>query len=472
MTTVSRWLFAVGFGFLVLPTLASQAQILSDSSTVFIRSIEIDGNRRTKPFIITRQLTFAQGDTVSSNRLPHEFEISRQNLLNISLFTDASIEISKRLSDSVDVHVHVYERWYTLPGITFEIYDRNFNTWWVEHDRDPKRIQYGIRFLQQNVRGRDEDLTLTALFGYAQRFGVGYNFPYINKKMNKGLRLSAFLAQQRNIAYDNRYNKERFYLDQNQFVRRTYSVAAELSFKPKFHFSQQFAAGYANTTINDTIAKLNPDYFGNGDATQQNITLRSSTIYDTRDWVAYPFKGYYLEGTIIKTGIGLLSDNDLLSFVGIYQHYYKLGKRFFTSYQLKGIYSLPTRQPYYNVTGLGFRGDYVSSYEYYVVNGNAFALTKVQLKYRLFTFNVPVMQLLRKQDVKIPIHVLAKTFADAGYVVDNSNALEKNLLANSWMTGGGVGIDVATAYDFAVKFEYSINRKGEKGLFLHFSGSF
>jgi hypothetical protein len=143
----------------------------------------------------------------------------------------------------------------------------------------------------------------------------------------------------------------------------------------------------------------------------------------------------------------------------------------YTSYQVKGLYSFPANQPYYNLSGLGFRGDYVSGYEYYVVSGNAFALTKAQLKYRLFTINVPVMQLFRKQDVKLPIQFFAKTYVDAGYVNDNGNA-EKNYLANQWMTGGGVGLDVATAYDFAVKFEYSINRRGEKGLFLHFSGAF
>jgi outer membrane protein assembly factor BamA len=473
-----RWLLAVGFWLSVCLTLdiffnvASAQPIVPDSGKyVNVRSINIEGNRRTKPFIIQRELTFHPGDSILLIDLPKHFEESRQHVLNISLFTDAEVSVGNWFGDSLDVKVRVWERWYTLPGITFDIYDRNFNTWWVEHDRDPRRIQYGIRFLQQNVRGRDEDLTLTALFGFAQRFGAGYNFPYINKQMNLGLRMSASLAQQRQISYDNRFNKERFYLDVDRFVRRTYSAQTEVTYKPGFYFRQQFALGYNYTNVVDTIAELNPEYLGDGNTSQQFLSLRSSTFYDTRDWKAYPFKGYYLEGSIFKTGLGVASDVDLLSFVGIYQHYHQLAKNFYAAYQLKGLYSLPTRQPYYNLSGLGFRGDYVSGYEYYLVSGNAFALTKAQLKYKLFTFNVPVMQLFRKQDVKIPIHVLAKTYFDSGYVVDDSNQ-EKNYLANAWMTGGGVGIDVATSYDFAMKFEYSLNRRGEKGLFLHFSGAF
>lgn len=475
---VGRRLLAVGFWLSVFFCVdlffnVSFAQTTAFDSTkaiVVVRQINIEGNKRTKPQIILRQLSFHQGDSIALDALMKEFEVSRKHLLNVGLFIDAALNITNWIDDSVDVKVTVWERWYTLPGVTFDIYDRNFNTWWVTHDHDWRRIQYGMRFLQQNVRGRDEDLTLTALFGFAQRFDAGYHIPYINKKMNLGLRASTFYARQRQVAYDNYYNKERFHVDIDKFLRKSWGAQAEFIFKPGFHFRQHVALSYNNALVDDSIAKLNPDYFENNSNQQQALALRASTVYDRRDWAAYPFKGYYLEGSITKTGLGVLSDVDLLTFVGIYQHYFQLSKRVFTSYQLKGKHSLPNKQAYYNLKGLGYRGDYVSGYEYYVVDGPSFALGKLQAKYLMFTVNVPVMRLLRKQDVKIPIHFLAKAYADAGYVTDYDN-LPKNILANTWMTGTGIGLDVATAYDFAVKFEYSINRRGEKGLFLHFSSA-
>ncbi|HZG00101.1 MAG TPA: BamA/TamA family outer membrane protein [Chitinophagales bacterium] len=444
----------------------------STKAFVHVRNINVEGNRRTKPHIVFRQLTFAQGDSVLLDVLLKEFDKSRKQLLNIGLFTDAALNISNWIDDSVDVKITVWERWYTLPGVTLDIYDRNFNTWWVEHDHDWRRVQYGIRFLQQNVRGRDEDLTLTALFGFAQRFDAGYHFPYVNNKMTLGLKTSAFFARQRQVTYDNYYNKDRFHVDIDRFIRNTWGAQTELIYKPRFHFRQHVALSYNDSRVADTIVALNPNYFREGSNQQRQLALRLSTVYDKRDWAAYPFKGYYLEGSVTKTGLGILNDEaNVFTLVGVYQHYQQWGKRFFTAYQLKGKHSLPNHQPYYNLKGLGYRSDYVSGYEYYVVDGPSFALGKVQAKVLMFTLNFPVMRLLRKQDVKIPIHFLAKAYADAGYVSDYSN-LPKNLLADTWMTGTGVGLDVATAYDFAVKFEYSVNRRGEKGLFLHFAGSF
>jgi len=39
------------------------------------------------------------------------------------------------------------------------------------------------------------------------------------------------------------------------------------------------------------------------------------------------------------------------------------------------------------------------------------------------------------------------------------------------MIGFGAGIDFVTYYDKVLRVEYSINRMGEKGLFIHFMTS-
>jgi hypothetical protein len=40
------------------------------------------------------------------------------------------------------------------------------------------------------------------------------------------------------------------------------------------------------------------------------------------------------------------------------------------------------------------------------------------------------------------------------------------------MVGGGVGLDLTLTYDTTLRFEYSINKLGEKGFFFHVNSIF
>jgi hypothetical protein len=57
-----------------------------------------------------------------------------------------------------------------------------------------------------------------------------------------------------------------------------------------------------------------------------------------------------------------------------------------------------------------------------------------------------------------------------GYISDTrDNVL--NPLANDLLVGYGLGIDLVTYYDWVIRFEYSFNKKGESGFFIHFMPS-
>jgi hypothetical protein len=46
---------------------------------------------------------------------------------------------------------------------------------------------------------------------------------------------------------------------------------------------------------------------------------------------------------------------------------------------------------------------------------------------------------------------------------------QENPLANTWQFGYGIGLDYVTYYNLVFSVEYSLNRMGESGLFLHFA---
>ena len=74
-----------------------------------------------------------------------------------------------------------------------------------------------------------------------------------------------------------------------------------------------------------------------------------------------------------------------------------------------------------------------------------------------------------------PLAIYLKAFADAGYV-NNYSAYTKSgvntMLSDKFISGAGVGLDVATAYDVVVRFEYTFTIQNTSGFFLHIKKEF
>ena len=115
----------------------------NDTGYIVIGSIRIDGNDRTKEYIIRRELTFAERDTIPFSLIQYATDRSEKNILNTSLFLSAVIEFIDSADHHVNCLITVAERWYVFPRLFFSLVDRNFNVWWVEEDHKLSRTQYG-----------------------------------------------------------------------------------------------------------------------------------------------------------------------------------------------------------------------------------------------------------------------------------------------------------------------------------------
>ena len=99
-----------------------------------------------------------------------------------------------------------------------------------------------------------------------------------------------------------------------------------------------------------------------------------------------------------------------------------------------------------------------------MVDGTAFFILKNTLRRELLNFKVR-LPIVPKKFSNLPIRVLAKAYGDMGY--GYSKAGLSGRLSNRMLYTAGVGLDVVSFYDTCIRFEYSINQLGEKGLFLH-----
>ena len=170
-------------------TVSSYAQLATDS--LLVKQIIIEGNRKTKERIINRELSFQEGITYTRAELDSMFVSDRNRIYNTNLFNTVALELANENEGEADVKIIVEERWYFYPIPFLKLIDRNISDWWVNRDRDPSRINYGIRLSQFNFRGRNELLRVILQTGFTSGFAVQYNIPNLDKSQNHGLFLTS-----------------------------------------------------------------------------------------------------------------------------------------------------------------------------------------------------------------------------------------------------------------------------------------
>lgn len=440
---------------------------LFESPIKIIRGIKLVGNRITKAPIIIRELTFELNDTVPSEQFLAELEQSRKNILNTSLFNFSKIDWALADSESIELIIHLQERWYLFPTPIFEIDDNNFNTWW--QDKDFSRINYGMHVIRNNFRGRKEKLVLTAQYGFTERYRLRYEIPYINRKQKIGLKFNLSYNRRDQIVYNTSANERLQYKSEDDDALRNYSASVALTFRKAIFGTHSLGLEYDQNRIRDSVRFLNPNYLGGFRKQIKFFSLYYDFTHDLRDSKNYPLKGSYFNIYIKKYGLGLTDESvDLTNFQLRYKKFWTLKDRWFMASSIRGVLAANNNQPYLLQNGLGYNSFSIRSYEYYVIDGQNIGLAKAQLRYQLVKPNSATMGFIPMERFKkFHYAFYLGIFSDAAYVQDNIG-FDNNRLANNIQFGYGVGLDFVTYYDVVIRTEFSMNKFGENGIFLHF----
>jgi len=454
--------------------LPQKDKIESDTGRyIQVGRIFIIGNKITRDRIILRELSLKPGDFVNNLELPVILDRDKRKLFNTRLFNSTDIRILEIEPGTIDLLVDVNERWYTFPSPRFDLSDRNFNEWWQNYKHDFNRVIYGLKLYQYNMRGRNETLTVTALFGFQRNFALGYRIPYIDKKQKQGLNVDFDFSETKNLAYQT-LNHKLVYMKSSDILKETKGVAVTYSFRNSFYETHYIRSEYRQTSILDTVAIENPNYFGSDGTRQQYTTLSYQFISEHRDILAYPLKGYQAAFFLQKTGL-LPGDNvRKIEASAAYSRYVDLKKGFYFSNYSNVYWSAPNDVSYANYGVMGYKKQFVKGYEIYVIEGPYYLLNKSTLKKRIFArkFNWTAMP---RAFQYLPLSVYLKTYADIGYV-DNypyyRNKGINNTLTNKVIAGTGAGIDIVGSYDIVIRLEYTFNAEGKSGFFLNLQKEF
>lgn len=463
------------FSLLVLLFLSVALSLRAELDYVFIEKIEVTGQKRTKKNIILRELDITTGDTISLANLTERIQWNQQLLMNTGLFTKATINFKSWEGETnrVGLLVEVSENWFVYPVPIFELADRNFNVWWERYNHSLKRVNFGVRFYHINLTGRRDLMKLVAQYGFTQKYELEYTLPFINKKQSVGLFTNFLYTRNKELGYTTDGNKLQFFRDEEDVLLKRFRGGFGFINRPDLFFRQSLVLNYHQNNIDESVPlELNNDFFLNG-LRQEYFSLIYEFSLDRRNIRAYPTKGHFLSFIAQKDGFGLFDDLNALYLTGYGEKYHSFGKKLSLAQIVKGRVALiREKQPYFNSVALGYELDYVRGYEFYVIDGLDYFYTKTSLRYQIASWKYDFGKYMPIKAFKVmPIKIFLAINNDFGYA-NNPFYGSNNSLANELLWGYGVGLDMVIYNDKSFQFEYSANRLGEHGFFLHWEFNF
>ena len=431
---------------------------------VHIDSILIIGNMVTRNYIVRREMSFKEGDSLLSRNLASVIEIARRNIYNTTLFLNVQVSAEKLLENHYKIIVYLKERWFIFPIPQFQLVARSFNEWIHVYHGALARVNYGLNFTENNLTGRKDKFKLTFINGYSQNISALYNLPYINHKLVAGFSIGGGYGRTRELPYLTNVKNQQVFYRKDEYITNNWYVNAGYTIRKEIFRKQVFRVRYSVINVPDSIIFLNPNYL-NVNRVQQTIPdITYQFYYDNADNILYPLTGHQSRIFINKRGLGWKGGINMLSIFGEYDQYFSSHNKLYMGISMMGQLKFPFQQSYINQRALGFDENYLRGLELYVIDGVAYSLIKFNVKKRVLKFTLPGIRNSKTYN-RIPFTIYAKTYSDLGYVY--SNMSDKSMLNNKFLYSYGFGFDVVTLYDFHLRLEYSFNQLGENGLFLH-----
>ena len=438
-----------------------------NSPLVIIADIVITGNKKTKPYIIEREIPFKQGDYILKKDLEAKLTLAKQQIINTSLFVDADVYVSSQAGELIFIKVDVKERWYLFPLPYFKLVDRNFNQWWVAENHSLKRVNYGLKFMQNNVSGRNDMLNVFLISGYNHEIDLQYIQPFADRALKSGFDAHFVLSEQHEMNYGSVFSKQAFFKENDNFTRKTIRIEAGYLYRPAVKTRYSFKISYVHEELADTILKLNPNYFFGHVSKISFPEVSYSMQYFDVDNIAYPLNGLAGQFFFLQRGFSKQMNMTQLEFISSYSHPF-VAK---TNLQLQaaGIIRFPFQQPFYNQQLFGYGDIFLRGLEYYVVDGVAGIVGRATERKQVLSFALKP-HFKNKTYAPISFRIYLKAFGDVGYGYNPNPG--SSLLNNRFLNTGGFGFDVVSIYDAVFKFEYSFNQLGGRALFFHVQADF
>jgi outer membrane protein assembly factor BamA len=419
----------------------SSTPSLSDSAVVKrtnILGVVIQGNRRTKPEVILREMFTQVGDTLN----PILVEADRKRIQNLGLFTRVEIQ-PLNLEKGVLLLVNVTESWYFFP-IPLVFYN----------DNDVKKLSYGLAIVHLNFRGRAEQLQLAGWLGYNPGLQLSYHDPWIygHAQMFTTTRFSYIRQRSKSFELDN------LEVDERQ-VGVSWTIGKRFSKRT-----------YVSTTLAYRQIKFDPPVFGetlNLSGHDRLPEIGVNFLYDARDLREYPRQGKLIGLFARRVGFG---DSNI--------HYWRYGADLRVYQPVIGGLSFCARAytdlaagdlPIYDRVFFGFFNRIRGYYELQLEGDNLlFGSAELRVPLMPIRYMSLFPRLLGQYGRNLKYGVSFALFVDSGarwFEHEKAGTL-------NFYTGYGASLDFHLPYVDVIRLAYALNEEGERDGIVIFGVSF
>ncbi len=470
MTNASIYL-SVLFCFLTSFDLFSQSE---SNKSVRIHDVQLSGNKRTKEYVILREIEFKKGDTLKCDEFNYKLGKSIQNIQNTSLFNFVEINVDTLQENVFDIKVFLVERWYIWPFAMIKSAENNFNYWWI--DKNLNHLTLSMFIVDLNFRGAREQLLLKSNVGFDNGIGFTYSIPYINKKKTIGLMFDNYWSKNHEVIIGINDYKNSFYRINNTPLIENFSSSISFIYRPAFRLSEQFSITYNYFSFNDTIFTQNPFYAPNNKL--QYLSFFSKFKIDYRDNKAYPLKGFYADLILLQSGINILSKENIYksSLQTNFRFYHSFNNRFHSAHGINAYVSSTDTRSEFLGTCIGNNNHEIRGYENYRIPIKNYIILKNNIGFTLIKKTKKQLPFIKSENIGLIHYALyVNAFIDAALISEDekrSSFLFLTKPSQNLFYSSGVGFDFVTYYDMVFRFEMSRNFLFNKwGFFVNLKAS-
>jgi outer membrane protein assembly factor BamA len=445
--------------------------VVAQSDSLYIGEIQVSGNKRTRMPIIQREMLVQAGQTFAVNDLVASMEESQRLLQNTALFIKTDLHICNMAQDTVVLCLEVVEAWYLFPVIIFELADRNFNVWYRDFDASLERVSYGFYLNHYNLTGNRDEFKIRLQYGYTRKHEISYDISQLPGLPKWGVGLNAAYFRNRELQYSTLDNRQLFYKNPDDFLIHRTQYQLHATYRPGTIWHHRFSAGYRHIKVDPIVTdSLNAQYFTEGRRENRFFYLQYKGQFDRTIDRPYPFRGYAVSIEALKEGLGLIGHRSRTWLSSSFLYCLPTGQGHGFAFNLQSRVQLERQNPgFFEYRALGYGGDFLRGYEYYVIDGLDFGLLKSSWRFTIINREVPlplpgwpVLDKVRR----MPFQIYGQVYTDHGIAHDPYFS-EGNFLADRWLGSVGIGLDFRFYFDKSYSIQWSFNRLGENGVFLH-----
>jgi outer membrane protein assembly factor BamA len=438
---------------------------------VRVAAILFVGNNRTRERALRAELDFHEGDSLITADLAARLEANRRRVFNLQLFHAVLVQGSCGGTGQLTVLFSVQERWYIIPTPILSL-GEDFNVWRTRPDRW-QRLDYGLHLVDNNFRGRAEQLTANVQLGFNRKYELFYEAPGLGRRRRVGAGLAISYFQSRNLDYNALFDRRRSLNEPetDDFPIQRFYVSGGLRLRHTVQLVSAFDVAYRREQISDLIYQLNPDYLL-GLPQRQYLDFSLVTTNNQRNTFAYPLTGQFLQAALgFRQFVGAARSPSYATARLRYARYLSLGHNFYYA----GGLSAQTRffapsLAYADARSFGYE-TLVRGYDIYVVEGRTSALVQQGLSWRAWA--PPPLHLPFINNPKVgtlPLALYLNAFADAGLAGGPVGRYQSatNQLPGQVLASVGLGLHLVTYYDrvFCIELTRTLTIYPSTGVFL------